>query len=206
MSAVAVLSIVMLVLGCLSNALGLFPFGDAAIGAPAEPEYSENIPYSSAAADDTAMRFNAVYFAVVDDLMSFREDPDLAQAETRREEVTAFAQTLTGKFEALSDTLGKRLGELTAAPLAPTNLAAAPSTDVVALDWDDNAEPDLAGYNVYRSTIPSGPYTLAAGPVTASSYLDPAVTAGTAHSYVVTAIGESGAESEPSNEASATPI
>ncbi|MHC4744945.1 MAG: sialate O-acetylesterase, partial [Planctomycetota bacterium] len=35
---------------------------------------------------------------------------------------------------------------------APTNLSALGEEDQVSLDWDDNTEPNLVGYNVYRST------------------------------------------------------
>ena len=37
-------------------------------------------------------------------------------------------------------------------PAAPTNLVATGVGLQVALDWDDNTEPDLAGYDVYRSS------------------------------------------------------
>ena len=33
------------------------------------------------------------------------------------------------------------------------------STRAVTLDWNDNSETDLAGYNVYRASSVSGPYT-----------------------------------------------
>jgi hypothetical protein len=43
-------------------------------------------------------------------------------------------------------------------PLPPENLAADVSGDTVTLSWDANAEPDIAGYNVYRSDVSGGPY------------------------------------------------
>jgi len=46
------------------------------------------------------------------------------------------------------------------APVAPIGLAAAGEPDQISLDWDDNTEPELAGYNVYRSLTPGGPYDL----------------------------------------------
>ncbi|GAF94562.1 unnamed protein product, partial [marine sediment metagenome] len=42
------------------------------------------------------------------------------------------------------------------APAAPANLVATPGSEEVTLNWDDNTEPDLAGYNVYRSTDSGG--------------------------------------------------
>jgi fibronectin type 3 domain-containing protein len=41
-------------------------------------------------------------------------------------------------------------------PAAPTGLTATPGFGSVSLDWADNAEPDLASYNVYRSTTEGG--------------------------------------------------
>ncbi len=44
------------------------------------------------------------------------------------------------------------------APGAPASLSATGGDGQVALNWDDNPELDLAGYNVYRSTSPGGPH------------------------------------------------
>ena len=54
-------------------------------------------------------------------------------------------------------------------PAAPTGLVATAGDGSVSLNWDDNTEPDLAGYNVYRSTTASGPYSKINGPLVASS-------------------------------------
>ena len=89
---------------------------------------------------------------------------------------------------------------------APTNLVATPDNAKVDLDWDDNGEPDLASYNVYRSTAVGGPYTKINGALVATStYTDTGLTNGTAYYYVVTAENTSAQESGNSNEASATP-
>jgi len=50
-----------------------------------------------------------------------------------------------------------------APPAPPTGLTAAAAGEEVALDWDDNTEPSLSGYNVYRSTASGGPYDLING-------------------------------------------
>jgi hypothetical protein len=44
------------------------------------------------------------------------------------------------------------------APAATPELTATPATGGVTLDWPDATEPDLAGYIVYRSATPGGPY------------------------------------------------
>ncbi len=46
-------------------------------------------------------------------------------------------------------------------PAAPTGLVATVPTAgpvEVTLDWNDNTEPDLLGYSVYRSETGGGPY------------------------------------------------
>ena len=51
----------------------------------------------------------------------------------------------------------------------------------MALDWADNAETDLAGYNVYRSTTSGGPYTrVNSAPIPASAFTDSVLAAGAA--------------------------
>ncbi len=94
-------------------------------------------------------------------------------------------------------------------PAAPTNLAATASSAGIGLDWDANSEPDLAGYNVYRSTSPgvsiAGP-PLNGSPLTSPSYTDGDVTDGVTYHYVVTAVDATDHESGASNEDSATGI
>jgi hypothetical protein len=67
----------------------------------------------------------------------------------------------------------------------------------VSLDWDNNADPDLAGYLVYRSTDEAGPYErLTESPINASAYQDLGAPRGTSH-YRVTAVNVGGRESPP---------
>jgi len=94
-------------------------------------------------------------------------------------------------------------------PAAPTGLAATPGDSQVSLDWNDNAEPDVVGYNVYRSETSGGPYSQVNGTLLATSdYLDLGVINGTTYYYVVTAVDSATPipnESGNSSEASATP-
>ena len=93
-----------------------------------------------------------------------------------------------------------------APPSAPTGLAATPDDSQVSLDWNDNIESDLDGYNVYRSTTSGSGYTkINAALVTASDYVDTTVVNGTTYYYVVTAVDQGSNESGHSNEVSATP-
>jgi hypothetical protein len=96
----------------------------------------------------------------------------------------------------------------TTPPAAPTNLAASVLGQTVNLTWTPNSEPDLAGYNVYRSTSPSVPLT---GPinggtlVASASYTDSGRSYGIPYFYVVTAVDTSNNQSAASNEFSVTP-
>jgi fibronectin type 3 domain-containing protein len=91
-------------------------------------------------------------------------------------------------------------------PAAPTGLAATAGDATVSLDWDDNGESDLDGYNVYRSTTPGGGYSQLNGALLSSSdYTDNSVSNDTTYYYIVTAVDTSSNESGYSNEASATP-
>ena len=87
---------------------------------------------------------------------------------------------------------------------APTSLVATAGDTEVTLNWADNTETDLAGYNVYRSEVSGGPYTKAAT-VTVSGYTDTGLTNGTTYYYAVTAFDDSDNESGYSAEVSATP-
>jgi hypothetical protein len=91
-------------------------------------------------------------------------------------------------------------------PAAPTGLSANAGDGVVSLNWNDNSESDLAGYNVYRSTSSNGTYSKINGSlVTSSSYNDTNVNNGTTYWYRVTAVNDEGLESANSNTVSATP-
>jgi fibronectin type 3 domain-containing protein len=89
----------------------------------------------------------------------------------------------------------------TTPPSAPTGLVATPGDAVADLSWNANTEPDLAGYNVYRSGTAGGPYTkINPTLLTQNSYQDTGLTNGTTYYYVVTAVDTSDNESEYSEE------
>jgi|GEM_PF-546264 len=92
------------------------------------------------------------------------------------------------------------------APAAPTGLQTSSGDGIVLLDWDDNTEEDLAGYNVYRSVTPGSGYTKLNGSLLASSdFTDSTVTNDITYYYVVTAEDTSANESGNSLEAWAYP-
>ncbi len=94
----------------------------------------------------------------------------------------------------------------TIAPAAPTGLTATAGNQTVSLDWFDNNESDMNGYNVYRSTTSGGPYTKLNGALLANSaYTDNSVVNGTTYYYVVTAVDIVSNESGYPTQVSATP-
>jgi hypothetical protein len=110
------------------------------------------------------------------------------------------AATIRTHFEAGRDVTD------TAAPAAPTGLAATPRLGRVELDWSDATAPDLDGYDVFRATSPAGPFTrINASRLSTSAYTDTAVTGGTAYVYAVTASDEANNRSALSAPAAATP-
>jgi endonuclease I/PKD repeat protein len=96
-------------------------------------------------------------------------------------------------------------GSDTTAPSAPSNLSATAETNVIAVDWFNNDEADLAGYNLYRSTTSGTGFSkLNSTLISASNYSDLSVIANTTYYYRVTAVDNSSNESTNSAQASAT--
>jgi hypothetical protein len=86
----------------------------------------------------------------------------------------------------------------TAPPAAPTGLAAELENGTEArVRWSTNAEPDLAGYTVYRSLTPSGPFqAISPAGLTSAEFLDTTIPAGSSGVwYQVSATDVSGNES-----------
>ncbi len=96
----------------------------------------------------------------------------------------------------------------TTPPAVPTGLVVTLEGNAqVSLDWADNGEPDLLGYEVFRSTTMGGPYTEVTGvPLGSSDYTDNGLTNGTTYHYVVAAVDTSSNLSADSAEVFGTPM
>jgi len=96
----------------------------------------------------------------------------------------------------------------TTPPSAPINLTGTATViGQIDLDWFNNAESDLSGYNLYRSTSSgSGFVKLNSSLINASNYNDSSVALDTLYYYRVTAVDNSGNESANSSQYSITSL
>jgi hypothetical protein len=88
----------------------------------------------------------------------------------------------------------------TTAPSAPTQLSATSADRQISLDWLDNAETDIAGYNVFQDGV-----KVNTSLITTSTYTVTGLTNGVSYSFTVTAVDTSGNESVKSLAVSSTP-
>ena len=95
----------------------------------------------------------------------------------------------------------------TTPPCVPGGLAATGNDANVFLNWNDCTQPDLYGYNVYRSTASGGTYTLIADSefVAGSQYTDYSVTNSVTYYYKVASVDTSDNVSAQTSYVSATP-
>jgi fibronectin type 3 domain-containing protein len=78
-------------------------------------------------------------------------------------------------------------------------------TAQVALSWTASTTRGVVGYNIYRSTTSSGPYTkLNSGLIFNVNYKDQTAQSGNTYYYVATSVDSQGNESSYSNRTSAT--
>lgn len=114
-----------------------------------------------------------------------------------------FTPTATGLVNATLTFTSNATNSPTVQSLSGTGTA--PPVHSVALSWDASSSPDIAGYNIYRSTVSGGPYTKINSSLdSTTSYTDNSVVDGTTYYYVTTAVNSSNQESGYSNQASAT--
>jgi hypothetical protein len=83
------------------------------------------------------------------------------------------------------------------APATPGGLAVLPRERGLEVLWSPSAEPDLAGYRVYRATPGGLPERIAEVPPSRVAWLDETAARGETYAYSVSAYDEAGNESEP---------
>ncbi len=138
-------------------------------------------------------------------------DLDLLAAEWLKDECGPLNEWCSGADQTVSSSVSLGDYTITAAhwlagvhPAAPEDLTTGPGESAISLDWDDNSETDLAGYNVYRSLRPGSGYErLNQLLLTDSEYVDANVANCITYYYAVTAEDTFGYESAFSDEVSA---
>jgi hypothetical protein len=80
------------------------------------------------------------------------------------------------------------------APAVPEGVTAAPGVNSIELAWARNTEPDLQGYNVYRS-VDAGAFEKAGELVQTPVYSDTRIESGKRYRYAVSAVDTTGNES-----------
>jgi hypothetical protein len=94
----------------------------------------------------------------------------------------------------------------TTPPAAVPEAGAAAIGKTVELTWRAPIDPDVAGFGIFRSPTPGGPYTkLSARLLIVGGFTDTSAPLGVPSYYVVRAVDTSGNESDPSLELSAMP-
>ncbi len=91
----------------------------------------------------------------------------------------------------------------TIAPAVPTGLAATAGDQQVSLDWADNSEGDLSGYNVYRSTLSASGYgKINPSLRSTSDYTDTGLINGVTYYYKVSAVDNAATPNESAQSSS----
>ncbi|MBM3940767.1 MAG: hypothetical protein FJ318_07770 [SAR202 cluster bacterium] len=115
MKTIVAIGLLMFVLGYLSDAVELFPIAGAATHPTPTDDGGIGEAFSKASAEETARKVETMYTSVIDDLIAFQRDPDLAKAEAHRQQVTTYAGALANGLKTLAGTLQGKLDELTGA-------------------------------------------------------------------------------------------
>lgn len=115
MQVLATLGTVMMVLGFIASAVGAFPLADLGTAEPV----TEETPFSTEVVEVTAAQVGTMYTTIIDDLMSFADNPDLALATERRDTMTAYAEDLAGRFQLFANDLQLELDTVVTTELTP---------------------------------------------------------------------------------------
>ncbi len=124
----------------------------------------------------------------------------------RADEVAVYGAALDAATIHAHFLAGRDVADVTP-PAAPVGLIATARLGRVELDWTDNGENDLDGYDVFRATSAAGPFSrVNPSRLDASAYADSAVGGGTSFVYIVTASDVANHRSANSAAATAVPL
>lgn len=99
----------------------------------------------------------------------------------------------------------------TTPPAPPTGITARSQESAIALTWHASQADDIAGYHVYRSTVPIETVSSrtpidGSNPMSDTEYVDDTAQNGSAYYYAVTALDGAGNESRPSETVKKAPF
>lgn len=149
--------------------------------------------------------------AVVDTYGALHTDPVLKSAlqDASVEAGMSYSYSVTAiDFSGNESDLSEALEVMTVNenPSSPAGVTATAGDGQVPVDWDENTEPDLTGYHVYRSETSGGTFSRINGSVIdTNGVIDTGLMNGTTYYYKVSAIDLQDNESELSEEVSAKP-
>ena len=104
LAATTTLGTIMLVLSFLSGALDLSPIGNVSAS-----EVDEDTPFSTEVVEQTAGKVGTMYNAIIVDIASFADNPDMELAQSRLDDMNGYASTLAGRYESFAEALQDRL-------------------------------------------------------------------------------------------------
>ena len=117
-----------IIVAFLISVLSSFPMPNMTV-VPLDSQQTVDESFSVEAVNKAAGLFSSSYMSLIDDLIAFQTDPDLARAESRREDMADFGVALVGKFQDFESRLQGELDILTAEVEAlEEELAAATTT------------------------------------------------------------------------------
>jgi endonuclease I len=182
--------------------------GTHGITGAAEPDLILTDNTSLISASNTGVNESIAYMGLLSVLVQWHTQDPVDDRERERNDVVFGFQGNRNPFidhpEWVDCLFGAGCNSMN--PAAPTGLAATPGDALVMLDWNDNGDADLDGYNVYRAPVVTGPFSqINAGLVASSMYVDSTVVNGATYFYRVTAVDTDANESAPGVTVSATP-
>jgi hypothetical protein len=130
-------------------------------------------------------------------------DQGFSFGRTYRYFVRAVASDKPPVRESVDSNPAEILARDTFPPAAPVGLAVVSGQDFIALSWEPNKEPDLAGYKIWRKESGRSDFVLIQSlPATETAYSDSLVEKNKRYDYAISALDEAGNESGRSKTAS----
>ena len=128
MTSIITFSMMGIIVAFLISVLSSFPMPNMTV-VPLDSQQTVDESFSVEAVNKAAGLFSSSYMSLIDDLIAFQTDPDLARAESRSEDMADFGVALVGKFQDFESRLQGELDILTAEVEAlEEELAAATTT------------------------------------------------------------------------------